>query len=96
MKGLSTFKPTAFHEKGGVKTILNNRKVVAVAGAATDLSDQAQKIHAWLLTKGEPVQVNDIIWVHGFWDRRHENKSLRAFPLEELQDASLLYVEDAQ
>lgn len=96
MKGLSTFKPALFHEKGGIKTILDNRFVSAVAGDTAGLSDQAKTIHAWLLKESKPVQVREVIKSHGFWDRRYENKSLRGFPLEELQDASLLYVEDAQ
>lgn len=96
MKGLSTFKPALFHEKGGIKTILDNKFVVAVAGDTAGLSEQAQKIHAWLITENKPVQVRDVIWAHGYWDRRYEHKSLRGFPLEELVDASLLYVEDAK
>lgn len=96
MKGLSTFTPALTTAKGGIKTIEGNRFVVPVAGDTAGLSEQAKTIHAWLLTRPHPVLVRDVIQAHGFPHRKLEVKTLRAFPLEELLDASLLYVEDDQ
>lgn len=98
---LSTFKPRGLAEKGGIEAIPSTKRVVPVAGDTAGLSEQARDIHAWLLQQTPPVRVGDIIKQHGFPITRPyglpDGKTLRAFPLEELVDASLLYVaEDAE
>lgn len=86
-------------EKGGIELLLCHQLVIPVAGDASDLSEQARIIHAWLLEEyartGTAIKVGTVINTHGFMHRKLEGKTLRAFPLEELQDASLLYPEEA-
>lgn len=95
---LSRFKPTLTWEPGGVKVIIASRHVVAVPAGTypLDLSQQARVIHQWLLDKGGSVLVADVIKHHGYPMKRPyglpDTKTLRAFPLEELYDHSLLYV----
>lgn len=97
---LSTFKPALSHEPGGVKVIISNRHVVAVPAGTypLDLSQQARDIHQWLLEQGGSVLVGDVIKKHGYPLRRQDvqawTKTLRAFPLEELYDHSLVYIEE--
>lgn len=96
---LSTFKASRDDEPGGVKVIPITSHVVPVSTATypLDLSLQARDIHAWLIKQpAGGVLVRDIIRIHGF---RHpspffEGKTLRGFPLEELYDHSLLFVEE--
>lgn len=96
---LSTFKPRGMFEKGGIEVLLCNRFVIPVAGDASGLSEQARIIHAWLIEEhartGQPVMVRTVINTHGFMHRKLECKTLQGFPLEELQDASLLYPQEA-
>ena len=107
MKGieLSTFKPSPPRSKGGVKVIPHMKSVVPVAGSTAGISEQARIIHSWLLEqytqRNKPVPVLDVINTHGakryVQHMQHVIRSLQAFPLEELLDASLLYVvEDGQ
>lgn len=110
MKGieLSTFKPSPPRSKGGVKVIPHMKSVVPVAGSTAGISEQARIIHAWLLEQhaqhSKPIPVLDVINTHGvkryvqhIQHIQHVVRSLQAFPLEEMLDASLLYVaEDAQ
>lgn len=98
---LSTFKPRGFLKKGGIAVILPNQRVIPVAGDTSGLSEQARIIHEWTMarytTTSTPVSVKDIIDTHGHYGRgyfNHDVKTLQAFPLEELQDASLLYPEE--
>lgn len=107
MKGieLSTFKPSPPRSKGGVKVIPHMKGVIPVSGSTAGISEQARIIHAWLLEqyaqRNKPITVLDVINTHGakryVQHMQHVVRSLQGFPLEELLDASLLYVaEDAQ
>lgn len=98
---LSTFKPATEGQEGGVKVIPRTHHVVAVPVKTYpfDLSQQARDIHQWLIDHpAESVIVSDIIRKHGYSLRRPyglpEGKTLRGFPLEELYDHSLLFVEE--
>lgn len=97
---LSTFKPALNHEPGGVKVIQVGKHVVAVAVGTypLDLSQQARDIHQWLVEQGGPVLVGEVIKKHGYKLKRPygmpDTKTLRGFPLEELYDHSLVYIEE--
>lgn len=99
---LSTFQPRGFLKKGGIPIIHALQRVKSVPGDTTGLSEQAKDIYAWLQQQPEgPILVSDIIKEHGYRHRlpygQDDTKTLNAFPLEELVDASLLYVvEDAE
>lgn len=98
---LSTFKPATDGQAGGVKVIPRTCHVVPVAATVypLDLSQQARDIHQWLI-KQPPggVLVADVIKKHGFRLQRPyglpDAKTLRGFPLEELYDHSLVYIEE--
>lgn len=97
---LSKFQPTPRHIPGGIKTIMGADDVVPVAGDTTGLSGQAIMIHEWLLetygNEQQPISARRVIQTFGkrVWQSnlQTEYHSLGAFPMEELQDASLLYV----
>lgn len=97
---LSKFKPALDNEPGGIKTINVMHHVVPVpVEPDADISPQARTIHDWLITENArtnaPVLVNLIIKTHGFKHRLLDGmKTLRGFPVEELLDAGLLYVEE--
>lgn len=102
MKGieLSKFRPSAPNDKGGIKPIPPEKGVVPVAGSTEGISEQARIIHTWLVEqhaeRKTPISVGEGINTHGERKyRRHLQMTVRtlsAFPLEELLDASLLYV----
>lgn len=97
---LSTFKPATDGQAGGVKVIPRTCHVVPVAATVypLDLSQQARDIHQWLVEQGGPVLVGDVIKKHGYKLKRPygmpDTKTLRGFPLEELYDHSLVYIEE--
>lgn len=98
---LSTFKPATDAQAGGIKVIASSNHVVPVAAKTypLDLSQQARDIHQWL-TQQPPggVLVSDVIKKHGFRLQRPyglpDAKTMRGFPLEELYDHSLIYVDE--
>lgn len=106
MKGvqLSTFQPTLRGEPGGIKVLLSDQRIIPVAGGTTGISEQATIIHKWLLdtyaAENAAILVKDVINKFGYWSRTfspvRDVMKLKGFPLEELIDASLLYVEEPQ
>ena len=98
---LSTFKPATDGQAGGVKVILRTCHVVPVAATVypLDLSQQARDIHQWLIQQPPGgVLVSDVIRAKGYTLKRPyglpDAKTMRGFPLEELYEHSLLYVEE--
>ena len=97
---LSKFRPAADNEPGGIKAIHVLHHVVPVpVEPPADISEQARTIHAWLIQEhartNAPIQMRAIIKAHGFKHRLIDGeKTLRGFPVEELLDAGLLYVEE--
>ena len=106
MKGiqLSTFEPALNYKPGGIKVILSNKYVVPVAGSTKNISEQATLIHKWLMdtyaAEGAAIRVSCVILKFGRRTRKfsptRDTMCIQGFPLEELQDASLLYVEEAK
>lgn len=72
--------------------------VVPVPGNAAELTGPARDVHAWLTDEhartGQPVPVKAVIEAKGTFHRLLECQVLIGRPLEELLDASLLYVEE--
>lgn len=101
---LSKFQPTPGHIPGGIKVIMGSAEVVPVAGDTAGLSQQAAIIHSWMMEtwneEQQPISARRIIQKFGkrVWQSnlQTEYHSLGAFPLEELQDASLLYIVEAE